>query len=113
MPDTPYVPPKVWTWQKANGGRFANINTLEELRAMPWSEQAPLRCASSSAAGQATHLSLLVYLLAGLPVCLPACRPASLPAGLPVSLVRLLSLPACVSILSLLFCLLIALIAGL
>ena len=26
MSDTPYVPPKVWTWQKANGGRFANIN---------------------------------------------------------------------------------------
>ena len=26
MSDTLYVPPKVWTWQKANGGRFANIN---------------------------------------------------------------------------------------
>ena len=26
MSDTPYIPPKVWTWQKANGGRFANIN---------------------------------------------------------------------------------------
>ena len=27
MTDTPdYVPPKVWTWNKANGGRFANIN---------------------------------------------------------------------------------------
>ena len=24
--DTPYVPPKVWTWDKANGGQFANIN---------------------------------------------------------------------------------------
>ncbi len=23
---TPYTPPKVWTWNKANGGRFANIN---------------------------------------------------------------------------------------
>jgi GST-like protein len=23
---TDYVPPKVWTWSKANGGRFANIN---------------------------------------------------------------------------------------
>jgi GSH-dependent disulfide-bond oxidoreductase len=23
---TPYTPPKVWTWDKANGGRFANIN---------------------------------------------------------------------------------------
>jgi len=22
----PYVPPKVWSWQKENGGRFANIN---------------------------------------------------------------------------------------
>jgi GST-like protein len=22
----PYTPPKVWTWDKANGGRFANIN---------------------------------------------------------------------------------------
>jgi GST-like protein len=22
----PYIPPKVWTWNKANGGRFANIN---------------------------------------------------------------------------------------
>ncbi len=22
----PYLPPKVWTWNKANGGRFANIN---------------------------------------------------------------------------------------
>ena len=22
----PYVPPKVWTWNKGNGGRFANIN---------------------------------------------------------------------------------------
>jgi GST-like protein len=27
MTDTPdYVPPKVWTWDKASGGRFANIN---------------------------------------------------------------------------------------
>src|ERR1700679_3911621 len=27
-PDTPpsYTPPKVWTWNKENGGRFANIN---------------------------------------------------------------------------------------
>jgi GSH-dependent disulfide-bond oxidoreductase len=25
MPDE-YVPPKVWTWNKGNGGRFANIN---------------------------------------------------------------------------------------
>ncbi len=24
--DTSYTPPKVWTWNKANGGRFANIN---------------------------------------------------------------------------------------
>jgi GST-like protein len=23
---TPYVPPKVWSWNKASGGRFANIN---------------------------------------------------------------------------------------
>ena len=23
---TPYTPPKVWTWNKDNGGRFANIN---------------------------------------------------------------------------------------
>ncbi len=23
---TPYIPPKVWTWNKASGGRFANIN---------------------------------------------------------------------------------------
>jgi GST-like protein len=26
MSDTPYAPPKVWTWDKANGGQFANIN---------------------------------------------------------------------------------------
>lgn len=27
MTDTPdYIPPKVWTWNKDNGGRFANIN---------------------------------------------------------------------------------------
>jgi len=26
MVEDSYVPPKVWTWQKANGGRFANIN---------------------------------------------------------------------------------------
>ncbi|EHR71253.1 glutathione S-transferase [Burkholderiales bacterium JOSHI_001] len=27
MSDTPeYIPPKVWVWNKANGGRFANIN---------------------------------------------------------------------------------------
>ncbi len=27
MPDTPaYTPPPVWTWNKASGGRFANIN---------------------------------------------------------------------------------------
>ncbi|MDP3414500.1 glutathione-dependent disulfide-bond oxidoreductase [Falsiroseomonas sp.] len=27
MSDTPeYTPPKIWTWNKANGGRFANIN---------------------------------------------------------------------------------------
>jgi GSH-dependent disulfide-bond oxidoreductase len=24
--DTPYVPPKIWTWNKPNGGEFANIN---------------------------------------------------------------------------------------
>jgi GSH-dependent disulfide-bond oxidoreductase len=23
---SPYTPPKIWTWNKANGGRFANIN---------------------------------------------------------------------------------------
>ena len=23
---TEYIPPKVWTWNKASGGRFANIN---------------------------------------------------------------------------------------
>ena len=23
---SPYIPPKVWTWHKSNGGRFANIN---------------------------------------------------------------------------------------
>jgi len=23
---TPYVPPTVWTWDQASGGRFANIN---------------------------------------------------------------------------------------
>jgi GST-like protein len=26
MTDTPYTPPKVWTWEKGNGGAFANIN---------------------------------------------------------------------------------------
>jgi GSH-dependent disulfide-bond oxidoreductase len=26
MSDTEYVPPKVWTWNKESGGRFANIN---------------------------------------------------------------------------------------
>ena len=26
MADIPYVPPKVWTWEAANGGHFANIN---------------------------------------------------------------------------------------
>ena len=26
MTDAPYVPPKIWTWNKASGGRFANIN---------------------------------------------------------------------------------------
>ena len=26
MSDTAYIPPKIWTWTKANGGRFANIN---------------------------------------------------------------------------------------
>src|SRR4051812_10657221 len=26
MSTTDYVPPQVWTWTKANGGRFANIN---------------------------------------------------------------------------------------
>jgi len=26
MTDAPYVPPKVWTWNKENGGRFASIN---------------------------------------------------------------------------------------
>jgi hypothetical protein len=24
--DTAYTPPKVWTWNKENGGQFANIN---------------------------------------------------------------------------------------
>lgn len=26
MTDSPYTPPKVWTWNKENGGQFANIN---------------------------------------------------------------------------------------
>jgi GST-like protein len=26
MSDSPYVPPAVWTWQQASGGRFASIN---------------------------------------------------------------------------------------
>jgi len=26
MADTEYTPPKVWTWNSENGGRFANIN---------------------------------------------------------------------------------------
>jgi len=26
MSDTPYTPPKVWTWEKGNGGAFASIN---------------------------------------------------------------------------------------
>lgn len=26
MSDTDYQPPKIWTWDKASGGRFANIN---------------------------------------------------------------------------------------
>ena len=26
MTETPYTPPKVWTWNKDSGGRFANIN---------------------------------------------------------------------------------------
>ena len=26
MSDSPYPPPKVWTWDKASGGQFANIN---------------------------------------------------------------------------------------
>jgi GST-like protein len=26
MTDTPYTPPRVWTWDKENGGAFANIN---------------------------------------------------------------------------------------
>ena len=26
MSDAPYTPPKVWTWNKPSGGRFANIN---------------------------------------------------------------------------------------
>ncbi len=26
MSDAPYTPPKVWVWNKENGGRFANIN---------------------------------------------------------------------------------------
>uniref|UniRef100_A0A9E8CQI8 Glutathione-dependent disulfide-bond oxidoreductase n=1 Tax=Bosea sp. NBC_00436 TaxID=2969620 RepID=A0A9E8CQI8_9HYPH len=26
MSDPDYIPPKVWTWDKASGGRFANIN---------------------------------------------------------------------------------------
>ena len=26
MSDAEYVPPKIWTWNRDNGGRFANIN---------------------------------------------------------------------------------------
>ena len=26
MTDATYTPPKIWTWNKENGGRFANIN---------------------------------------------------------------------------------------
>ena len=26
MTDTSYVPPKVWTWEKPDGGRYANTN---------------------------------------------------------------------------------------
>ena len=28
MADKTYTPPKVWTWDKASGGRFANINSI-------------------------------------------------------------------------------------
>lgn len=27
-----------------SGGKYADVNTLDDLRAMPWSEQTPLRC---------------------------------------------------------------------
>ena len=26
------------------GGRYAAVDTIDQLRAMPWSEQSPLRC---------------------------------------------------------------------
>jgi len=26
MPDSSYTPPNIWTWDKASGGKFANIN---------------------------------------------------------------------------------------
>ena len=26
MADTAYVPPKVWTWDQENGGRFSKLN---------------------------------------------------------------------------------------
>ncbi|MBL8505931.1 MAG: glutathione-dependent disulfide-bond oxidoreductase, partial [Methylobacillus glycogenes] len=26
MSDLPYSPPRVWVWEKTNGGAFANIN---------------------------------------------------------------------------------------
>ena len=26
MAETTYTPPKVWTWEKESGGRFASIN---------------------------------------------------------------------------------------
>jgi GST-like protein len=29
MSDQPYQPPKVWTWDKGNGGAFAHINRPE------------------------------------------------------------------------------------
>ncbi len=38
-----YVPPKIWTWDKESGGRFANINRPV---AGPTHEQATCRSAS-------------------------------------------------------------------
>ena len=29
MSDQPYTPPRVWTWDRANGGRFASINPAD------------------------------------------------------------------------------------
>jgi hypothetical protein len=77
------------------GGKFLNINTLDELRAMPeWTAETPLRCVRLSVPASVSCLPLCLCL----PLCFCACLPLHLCASLPVCLCACLCICACLCV---------------